>query len=42
MPKYLNHSGWEVGKEDDARVMNEELVLLFAPSLCQNKTFGLL
>lgn len=24
MPKYLNHSEWEVGKDDDARVMNEE------------------
>lgn len=43
VPKYLNHSGWEVGKEDDARVMNEELgMLLSVPSLCQNKTFSLL
>lgn len=43
VPKYLNHSEWEVGKEDDARVMNEEfVVLLFASSLCQNKTLSLL
>lgn len=43
VPKYLNHSEWEVGKEDDARVMNEEfVVLLSASSLCQNKTLGML
>lgn len=42
VPKYLNHSEWEVGK-DDAQVMNEELVmLLFASTLCQNNTLGLL
>lgn len=43
VPKYLSHSGWEVGKDDGAQVMHEEFVIaLFAPSLCQNKTFCLL
>lgn len=48
MPKYLNHSEWEVGK-DDARVMNEEfVVLLFASgpakrrllAFCKSGIFG--
>lgn len=43
VPKYLSHSGWEVGKDDDAQLMHEEFVIaLFAPSLCQNKTCHLL
>lgn len=42
VPKYLNHSGWEVGKDDDDQGMNEELVMIFfVPSLCQNKTSSL-